>query len=95
VILFTENLIYAFLSVPKLTNLSPVSFPGVEPFGWIAKGCQLVVTGHEIGHNFGCLHNKEQHVGQRPPAYFEGFEYGNLVDDPVDGRPTGYATIMR
>ena len=69
--------------------------PTVQPFGWIAKGCQLVVTGHEIGHNFGCLHNKEIQAGKKPPSFFEGFEYGNLIDDPQDGTPTGYATIMR
>lgn len=69
--------------------------PTVQPFGWIAKGCQLVVTGHEIGHNFGCLHNKEIQAGKNPPSYFEGFEYGNLIDDPKDGTPTGHATIMR
>ena len=73
--------------------------PKVHPFGWIAKGCQLVVTGHEIGHNFGCLHNEEIQAGKNPPSYFEGFEYGNLIDYPKNhaknGTPTGYATIMR
>ena len=66
----------------------------VQPVGWIAKGCQLAVTGHEIGHNFGCLHNKEQHEGKQLPSFFENFEFGNLVDNPVDGEPTGYTTIM-
>ena len=27
-------------------------------FGWIAKNCHQAVTPHEVGHMFGCAHNK-------------------------------------
>jgi len=28
--------------------------------GWVGKDCQITVTPHEVGHLFGCCHNKEQ-----------------------------------
>jgi hypothetical protein len=51
-------------------------------FGWVGKGCQTIVTGHEVGHNFGAYHNKEISSGAN-----EGFEYGYLIEG-------GYASIM-
>jgi hypothetical protein len=51
-------------------------------FGWVGKGCQNTVTGHEVGHNFGAYHNKEISSGAD-----EGFEYGYLIEG-------GYATMM-
>ena len=53
-----------------------------------------MVTGHEIGHNFGCVHNQEIQPKAKLPSYFKGYEYGNLIDDPKTGKPSGYATIM-
>ena len=51
-------------------------------FGLVGKGCPTVVTGHEVGHMFGALHNKEISSGAD-----QGFEYGYLI-------PGGYASIM-
>jgi hypothetical protein len=51
-------------------------------YGWVGKGCQTIVTGHEVGHNFGAYHNKEISSGAD-----EGFEYGYLIEG-------GYASIM-
>jgi hypothetical protein len=51
-------------------------------FGWVGKGCQTIVTGHEVGHNFGANHNREI-----ADSGVEGFEYGYLIQG-------GYATIM-
>ncbi len=59
------------------------AFQNGYSFGWVAKGCQETVTPHEIGHMFGCAHNKE--ISSWTPV--GGFAYGKRITG-------GYATIM-
>jgi hypothetical protein len=51
-------------------------------FGWVGKGCQIIVTGDKVGHNFGVYHNKEISSGADV-----GFEYGYLIEG-------GYTNIL-
>jgi hypothetical protein len=60
---------------------------GDNAFGLVRKGCQTIVTGRKVGHNFGAHHNKEIDSGAD-----EGFEYGYLISNAPPYR--GYATIM-
>ena len=61
-------------------------------FGWVGKGCQNTVTGHEIGHMFGAAHNYE--ISQFSPR--EGFEYGfRMPLGPLNLLVGGFVTIMR
>ena len=65
-------------------------YSGNPSYGLVMKGCPEIVTGHEIGHMFGALHNIEI-SGQNEPR--GGAFYGNLMDK-ADATPSGYATIM-
>ena len=55
--------------------------------GWVAKNCQRIVAAHEIGHMFGCAHNR----GKNSFTPENGYEYGNLLKD-AQGK--GYVTVM-
>ena len=49
------------------------------------KGCQTIVVGHEVGHMFGCRHNREiAGTSNRPIGCYE---YGKLISG-------GYVSIM-
>ena len=43
--------------------------------GWIAKNCHQAVTPHEVGHMFGCAHNKG-----RTKKYMQGYSGGLTVE---------------
>ena len=55
--------------------------------GWVAKNCQRIVAAHEVGHMFGCAHNR----GKNSFDPDGGYEYGNLLKDAND---KGYVTVM-
>ena len=55
--------------------------------GWVAKNCQRIVAAHEVGHMFGCAHNRGKH-SFTPDG---GYEYGNLMKDAAG---KGYVTVM-
>ncbi len=57
--------------------------------GVVALGCATgyFSTGHEIGHMFGCYHNKEA-SGQNP---FYKFAHGFLMNPPIN---SGFRTIL-
>jgi hypothetical protein len=81
----TADIAFLMVSGPK-SGVCGVAYLNAHTnnysFGWVGKGCQTVVTGHEVGHNFGATHNREI-----SSSGVEGFEYGYLI-------PGGYASIM-
>lgn len=57
-------------------------------YGVVMNNCKPYSTGHELGHLYGAIHDREQENAK----YASGSNYGNLID--VNGRPSGYNTIM-
>ena len=57
-------------------------------YGLVMNNCGTYVTGHELGHIYGSNHDREEENAQNAG----GSNYGNLID--VNGRPSGYNTIM-
>ena len=55
--------------------------------GWVGKDCQITVTPHEVGHLFGCCHNKEQQ-SSCGTSYGLSYGYGYWVPN------TNKRTIM-
>ncbi len=76
---------------PETSGLCGEAFH-INPLEWdvhiavMKKSCPVTdyLFGHEVGHLFGCLHNRERHDSH-------GTAHGFLMRPPVE---SGYRTIM-
>ena len=57
---------------------------------WDQMGAPSYTLAHELGHNMGCLHNREDSSGVDGSYEFRSFSYGKRW---LSGNP-GYATVM-